>query len=102
MIKLFAQMYVDLEGALKQCGKTRTGADRYLKSIELIRGKIGKLGTHRVKMLRSEAMEIEYFRDVWPLFHGKLLLYIWLYEIELRRGALPVEDWPAVIRAEEN
>jgi hypothetical protein len=102
MTKPFDSLYAELEKVLKQGMKGKPGPDKYLHGLRQIRERIGKVHAQAAKILRNEAAEIGYFRDVWPAFHAKYLLYIWLYDLELRRGATPAEDWPAILRGEEN
>lgn len=95
-------MYAELEKTLKQADKIHRGAERYLHGMTQIRERIGKVRAQGLKAIRSDAAEIAYFRDVWPAFHAKYLLYIWLYDMELHRGAAPANDWPAIVREQEN
>ena len=94
-------MYTGIEKALKQIARTNQGPDKYLQGLEVIRESIGKLRLQGAKFMRNESTEVEFFRNVWPGFHAQLLLYIWLYGIELRRGLGPADDWPAILRGEE-
>lgn len=102
MTKPFDTLYADLEKALRQRTGARRDADVYLHGIELIRDRIGKMQTHRTKFIRNEGTEIEFFRSVWPAFHGKLFLYLQLHEIELRREVAALSDWPAILLGEED
>src|SRR6185437_5093505 len=102
MTKPFDSLYAELEKALKQNARIRRGPERYLHGIAQIRERIGKVRAHGMKVMRNEAAEIGYFRDVWPAFHAKYLLNIWLYDLELQRGAAPADDWPAILREQEN
>lgn len=102
MIKPFDSLYSDLEKALNQRAGIRQDPERYLHGIRQIREKIGKIRTQGLKVMRSEAAEIGYFRDVWPAFHAKYLLYIWLYDLELHRAAAPADNWPGIIREQED
>jgi hypothetical protein len=101
MTKPFDTLYTEMEKALKQGARTNQGPDKYLHGIESIRETIGKVRVQGAKFMRNESTEIEFFRNVWPGFHAHLLLYIWLYGIELRRGLVPADDWPAIIQEEE-
>ncbi|HLZ15626.1 MAG TPA: RteC domain-containing protein [Cyclobacteriaceae bacterium] len=102
MIKPFDALYVDLEKALKLGEKGHAGPEKYLHGIELIRGAIGKLRTRWTKLTPCEpATEIEFFRNVWPLFHAKLFLYICLYGTDLRRATMPADAWATAIANEE-
>ena len=101
MIKPFDTLYTSMEKALKQIARTNQGPDKYLHGLEVIRESIGKLRLQGAKFMRNESTEIEFFRNVWPGFHAQLLLYIWLYGIELRRGLGPADEWPAILRGEE-
>jgi hypothetical protein len=101
MIKLFDIWYAELEKALKAGDRSHLGPEKYLYGMELIRERIGKVRLQGGKIIRNEVTEIDFFRNVWPVFHAKLLLYIWLYGIELRRGFVPADDWPAIIQEEE-
>src|SRR6185437_15663469 len=102
MTKPFDSLYAELEKVLKQGAKIRQGPQRYLHGIVQIREKIGKVRADGLRLMRNEAAEITYFRDVWPAFHAKYLLYIWLYDLELHRGAAPADDWSAILREQEN
>ena len=101
MIKPFDTLYTEMEKALKQGARAHQGPEKYLHGMEVIRETIGKVRGQGAKYMRNESTEIEFFRNVWPGFHAKLLLYIWLYGIELRRGLVPADDWPAIIQEEE-
>src|SRR5579859_7559507 len=102
MIKPFDALYVDLEKALKLGEKGHAGPEKYLHGIELIRGAIGKLRTRWTKLMPWEpATEIEFFRNVWPLFHARLFLYIRLYGTDLRRATMPADAWATGIAKEE-
>jgi RteC protein len=102
MIKPFDTLYAELEKVLKQGDKTLRGPEKYLQGINFIREQIGKMRVQGVKIMRNEAAEIAFFREVWPAFHAKLLLYIWLYQLELRRSLTSADDWPAIMLQEEN
>lgn len=102
MTRPFDSLYAELEKVLKQGAKIRQGPERYLHGIGQIRERIGRVRAQGLKVMRNEAAEIGYFRDVWPAFHAKYLLYIWLYDLELHRGAAPADDWAAIVRQQEN
>ena len=101
MEKPFVQLYTGLEKALDTLDHSLTGIDRYARGIELIRGTITQVGPLGRKMMRGRETEVAYFRQVWPVFYGKLLLYIRLYHFELYRLSLPGGALPAMIRREE-
>jgi hypothetical protein len=100
MIKPFDSLYTDLEKVLKRVEKER-GPEKYQHGMEVIREKIERMRALGRKFLRSSPKEITYFRDVWPVFHARLFLYIRLYDLELRREAVPVDSWAAVLGEEE-
>jgi hypothetical protein len=101
MVKPFDNLYVDLENALKLADRNHRGPERYLRGLELIRERIGKLRVQGAKFIREGEREIEFFRHVWPAFYSRLLLYIRLHEMELGRLTMPADDWPALIGKEE-
>lgn len=101
MTKPFDTLYSDLQRALLVGDQQNGGPDRYFDGIGMIRERIGKLRTLGVKFMKDEAKEIEFFRDIWPAFYSKLFLYIRLYGMELRRGVMPADGWPALIGEEE-
>jgi RteC protein len=101
MTKPFDTLYTEMAKALTQIARTNQGPDKYLRSIESIRQSIGKVGLQGAKFMRNKSTEIEFFRNVWPGFHAQLLLYIWLFGIELRRGLEPADDWQAFLQGEE-
>jgi RteC protein len=102
MTKPFDALYADLEKPLKLADRSRQGAGKYLSGIEMIREKMNKLKALGTKFIRNEATEIEFFRNVWPAFYAKLLLYICLDELVGRRGLTPADGWAAIIVQEEN
>ena len=102
MTKPFDTLYADLEKALKLGDRKHRGPERYLRGIELIRQKIGKVRTQDARYIQNGAREVEYFREVWPAFYGKLFLYIRLYGLELRRETSCRDAWSDVITAEED
>jgi len=97
MTKQFDTLHKDLEKALKLGDRKLRGPERYLQGIELIRQKIGKVRTLGARYIQNGAREVEYFREVWPAFYGKLFLYIRLYGLELRRGLMRSEEWAEAI-----
>lgn len=102
MMKPFDAMHQELEKALKLAHKSHTGAERYRRGIDLIQESIVKLRTRWAKLLPCEpAKEIEFFRNVSPVFYGKLLLYEHIYDLELDRDHLPAETWADIIADEE-
>ncbi len=101
MTKPFDALYNDLEKALNLEGRHHQGPDRYVRGIELIRERIGKLRQQGISFIKGEAKEIEYFRGVWPAFYGKLLFYIRLHSLELQRATMPADDWLSVIGKQE-
>src|SRR5271155_1593662 len=101
MIKPFDALYADLEKALKLADRSHQGPEKYLRGIELIRERIGKLHAQGAKFIREGDREIQYFRHVWPAFYSRLLLHIRLYDVELNRATMPADDWPAAIGREE-
>ena len=101
MTKPFDTMYADLEKALKLGDRKHRGPEKYLHGIELIRQKIGKLRAQGARYIQNGAREVEYFRNVWPAFYGKLFYYIRLYGLELRRGLMPADAWVDVVGAAE-
>ena len=101
MMKPFDALYADLEKNLKLAEGSRPGPDVYIRGIEAIREKIATLRVQGARVIQNGAKEREFFRDVWPAFHAKWLLYIRLYEMELVRSSIPADSWPAVIAAEE-
>jgi len=101
MTKPFDILYSDLQKALQVKDQRDRGPDRYFAGIGVIRECIGKLRPLGVKFMKDEAKEIEFFRDIWPAFYSKLFLYIRLYGMELRRGIMPADRWPALIGEEE-
>ncbi len=102
MTKPFDTLYSDLQRALQVEDRQDRGPDRYLQGIRVIRECVGKLRSLGIKFMKDEAKEIEYFRDIWPAFYSKLFLYIRLYGMELRRGTMPADSWPALIGEEES
>jgi hypothetical protein len=102
MTKPFDTLYADLQRALLQGDRRDPGPDRYLEGIGVIRECVGKLRALGLRFMKDEAKEIEYFKGVWPAFYSKLLLYIRLYGLELRRGMMPADSWPALIGEEED
>jgi hypothetical protein len=102
MTKPFDALYAELEKSLKLAARSLQGSDKYLHGIELIRTSIEKMHAAGVKFIREGTKEVEFFRHVWPAFYGKLLLYIQLHGVELRRAMAPADHWPAVIGQEEN
>ncbi|MDO6431558.1 RteC domain-containing protein [Flavitalea sp. BT771] len=101
MTKPFDALYADLEKSLKLAERSHQGPDKYLHGIELIRTSIEKLHIQGVKFIREGPREVEFFRQVWPAFYAKLLLYIQLHGAELRRAMVSADGWPAVIGQEE-
>ncbi|HEV9036263.1 MAG TPA: RteC domain-containing protein [Puia sp.] len=102
MMKPFDALYADLEKSLKLAGGSQPGPDVYLRGIGTIREKIAKLRAQGARVIQNVgAKEREFFRDVWPPFHAKWLLYIRLYEMELGRRSMPADAWPTVIAMEE-
>jgi hypothetical protein len=101
MMKPFDALYSELEKGLKSGERSHQGPDKYLHGIELIRERIGRLRVQGAKVIQTDVKEIAFFRDVWPAFHAKLLLYIRLYGMELHRGSVPAGVWPAVVDEEE-
>jgi hypothetical protein len=101
-IKPFDELYAELEKALQNVDRrVRSGPEGYLEGIELIRGSIEKLRIPGTKHIRKEAGEVEFFRNVWPPFYARLLLYTWLYKLQLRRSLVSADEWPALIGEEE-
>ena len=100
MIKPFDSLFADLEKALKRLEKDRS-PEKYLYGMEMIREKIERMKAVRSKFLQSTPKEIMYFRDVWPVFHARLLLYIRLYDLELRREGERADNWAGVLGEEE-
>ncbi len=101
MIKPFDALYLELEKELKLSDRTYKGPERYMHGIDIMRDKIGKLGILGSKFVREGAKEVEYFRNVWPVFYGRLLLFIQLYRMELSRLAMPAEQWTSEISQAE-
>ena len=101
MEKPFLPLYVSLKEALRSQDHALTGIDRYARGIELIRETISQVGSLGVKQIRGRETEITYFRNVWPIFYGKLFLYIQLYHFELRRLSLPSRVRQVLIQREE-
>ena len=101
MEKPFLPFYISLEKALKSQDHALTGIDRYARGIEVIRETISQIGSLGRKLIRGRETEASYFRQVWPLFYGKLFLYIRLYHFELYRLSLPGSALPVMIRREE-
>jgi hypothetical protein len=95
-------LYAELEGSLKGMDGSLQRAEEYLRGIGLIRDSIEKLRALGAKRIRKEPDEIGFFRNVWPVFYAKLFLYIWLYQIGLRRELVTAEEWLAVLGAEES
>ncbi|HET6256675.1 MAG TPA: RteC domain-containing protein [Puia sp.] len=102
MTKPFDIIYSDLQKGLKAADRRDGGPDRYREGISMIRESIGKLRSLGTKFMKDEAKEIEFFRDIWPAFYSKLFLYIRLYGLELSRGMVPADGWPALISKEED
>jgi len=101
MVKPFDNLYADLEKALKLTDRNHRGPERYLRGLEVIRERIGKLRAQGAKFIREGEREIEFFRHVWPAFYSRLLLYIRLHDMELSRLTTPADHWPAVVGKEE-
>jgi hypothetical protein len=101
MTKPFDTLYSDLQRALQLEDRQDKGPDRYLQGIGVIRECVGKLRALGIKFMKDEAKEIEFFRDIWPAFYSRLFLYIRLYLLELRRGTMPADGWPALVGEEE-
>lgn len=63
--------------------------DRYDKAILLIRESIQEIKVLERAFIKGRDSEIEFFRTVWPVFFGKLILYVYLHEFEIRRLSIP-------------
>ena len=101
MEKAFLQLYVSLEKTLNTQHHALNGIDRYARGIEVIRETISQITPLGRKEIQGRDAEVAYFRHVWPVFYGKLLLYIRLYHFELHRQSMPGGALPAMIRREE-
>jgi hypothetical protein len=101
MRKEFEALYKSLEGSLSAINPGGPTIVGYARSIDLIRTKIAELRALAGNLNRDKAAEIEYFRRVWPLFYGKLFLYIRMHQFEMNRQSLPAEMAPDLIRREE-
>lgn len=101
MKKPFEGLYIQLEKSLAALGREQEGLERYGRGIVMIRERIGEMRVLGRKFVTGRETEVEFFRRVWPVFYGKLLLYIRLYRFEAYRVSLPVEQVPALIAREE-
>jgi RteC protein len=101
MMKPFDSWYASLEKGLKGLERGRLDPDQSLKGIMLTRDAMDRLRDEAPKYIRNEKEEVWFFRDVWPVFFSKLLLYIWLYRLELRRRWITTDEWVRVIETEE-
>lgn len=63
--------------------------DRYNKAILLILESIQEVRVLETEFIKGRDSEIEFFRTIWPVFLGKLMLYVWLHEFEIHRLSLP-------------
>jgi hypothetical protein len=63
--------------------------DRYDKAILLIRESIREIQVLEKEFIKGRDSEVEFFRTVWPVFFGKLILYDYLLEFEIRRLSIP-------------
>lgn len=100
MKKPFDALYAGMERDLAGMGPELRGADRYARGIGLIRERIPELQALGNKWMAGPDREVEYFRDVWPAFFGRLFLYIRLHGLELERLPLGRDAWLAVIERE--
>jgi hypothetical protein len=101
MKKPFDTLYANLEKSLNDLERQAAGVDRYGKGILLIIDKIRDMRGMAVKHMGTRALEVEYFRHVWPAFYGMLLLYIRQYQFEVARLSMPARALPRMIRREE-
>jgi len=99
MKKEYARLYESLNTALKQMtGNDLTASG---KAIDLIREKILELRPLIRKGFGSQADEIDFFRNCYPAFYGKLFFYLKRHQWESTRLALPATTHQALLRQEQ-
>ena len=101
MRKPFDTLYTAMEKMLGALDRETDGVDRYAQGIQVIREKILELRPLSRKALSGREGEVEYFREVWPAFYGKLLLYVQLHRFETFCLPLAAESVPGLIKREE-
>lgn len=101
MQKPFDAVLKSMETALEGLGPDLPPLDRYSRGIGLIREAIVEVQTAGRKWITGAETEVVYFKDIWPVFHSRLRLYIKVYQFELWRMAWPAEGLPALIAREE-
>jgi hypothetical protein len=99
--KPYDGLYAEMERALKAVQSSLPTAEDYLRGIAVIRESIDQLRLLATELLRTVTAEIDFFRHVWPVFFGKLYLYIWLHRLCMHRMLVPADGWPAFIKGEE-
>jgi hypothetical protein len=101
MQKPFDALYAKLETSLNSLDRGLAPVDRYAQGIALIRAAILEMQAAGRKYLAGRGPEVVYFRQVWPLFYGKLFLYIRVHRFELVHFSLAVDNLDALIARED-
>jgi hypothetical protein len=94
-------MLTGLDKALEGLSPELSPMDRWMQAITLVRERILEVQAQAKKWITGRETEIAYFREVWPVFHSRLGLYIKVYQFELWRLTVPEEGWADLIRQEE-
>jgi len=101
MKKPFDALYAGLEAALQGLGPDLAAVDRYSRGLSLIRDKIGEVQVLGRKSITGPDTEVAYFRDVWPIFFGRMFYYLRLYQFELQRLSHGPEGMLELLHREE-
>jgi hypothetical protein len=82
MQKPFDSLYAGMENALRQLGQDLDPLDRNTRALVLVGERIREMTAAAPGVVTSAALEVSYFRDVWPAFYGALFLYAHLHQFE--------------------
>jgi len=87
MINPFDTLYAGLEAQVAGQENEVSGPERFALALRVIRKSILEMRDLAKTGLDLRGAEVEFFRQVWPAFFGKFLLYMQLHRLELDRMA---------------
>ncbi|MDR3712389.1 MAG: RteC domain-containing protein [Puia sp.] len=101
MRKKFIALYQEMETRTNDILSENPGIPGYVKVLDNIREKILQLKPLSGNMLNTREEEIEFFRDEWPAFYGRLFYFLKLHNFEMERTTRSPRDLEKLISQEE-
>lgn len=95
------KLYQELESELRQEQEEELLMNGLSNSLEIVRGKMLELDRYiRDNPLKDESEEIQYFKEVYPLFCSDLIFFSVSYNLEKELQLIDKSEWVAFLNEE--